>query len=33
MVQFYYKLVISGKLDIDDVPVKYREKVRELLDE
>lgn len=31
MVEFYLKLVRSGKLSIDSVPLKYREKVRELL--
>lgn len=31
MVQFYYKLVKAGKISIDDVPEKYRDKVRELL--
>lgn len=31
MVQFYLKLVQAGKLDIEQVPVKYREKVRELM--
>lgn len=29
MVDFYFKLVKAGKLDIEDVPVKYREAVRE----
>ena len=28
MVDFYFKLVKAGKLDIEDVPVKYREAVR-----
>lgn len=31
MIQFYYKLVKAHKLDIEDVPVKYREAVRELM--
>lgn len=31
MVQFYYKLVKAGKITIDQVPEKYRELVRELL--
>lgn len=31
MVEFYLKLVKSGKLDIEEVPSKYREKVREKL--
>lgn len=29
MVDFYFKLVKAGKMDIEDVPIKYREKVRE----
>lgn len=29
MVDFYFKLVKAGKMTIDDVPAKYREKVRE----
>ncbi len=32
MVQFYYKLVKAGKLTIDDVPEKYREQVRIMLE-
>lgn len=32
MVQFYYKLVKAGKLLIDDVPEKYREQVRILIE-
>lgn len=32
MAQFYYKLVKAGKLTIDEVPEKYREAVRKLLD-
>ena len=31
MVMFYYRLVVAGKLDIEDVPEKYRELVRQLL--
>lgn len=31
MIQFYLKLVRSGKLDIEAVPEKYREQVRALL--
>lgn len=31
MVQFYLKLVKAGKLDIEAVPIKYREAVRVLL--
>ena len=31
MVQFYLKLVKAGKLDIEKVPIKYREAVRALL--
>ena len=33
MVEFYYKLVKANKLDIENVPFKYREKVRELLNQ
>lgn len=32
MVQFYYKLVKKGKITIDEVPEKYREQVRLLLE-
>lgn len=32
MAQFYFKLVKAGKLSIDEVPEKYREAVRKLLD-
>lgn len=32
MVKFYYKLVKAGKLSIDDVPEKYREQVRILIE-
>lgn len=32
MSQFYFKLVKAGKLTIDEVPEKYREAVRKLLD-
>jgi hypothetical protein len=31
LVDFYYKLVKNGKLDIEEVPAKYREAVRALL--
>lgn len=33
MVDFYFKLVKAGKMDIEDVPSKYREKVRERINE
>lgn len=33
MIQFWYKLVKSGARTIDDVPLKWREAVRELLEE
>lgn len=33
MVEFYFKLVKAGKLDIEEVPKKYREKVREMINE
>lgn len=29
MVEYYYKLVKAGKMTIDQVPAKYREKVRD----
>jgi len=32
MVEFYVKLVVAGKISIDDVPEKFREKVRESLE-
>ena len=32
MVQFYYKLVKKGKITINEVPEKYREQVRLLLE-
>ena len=31
MVEFYFKLVKAGKLALEDVPTKYREKVKELI--
>ena len=33
MVQFYYRLVKKGKITIDEVPEKYREQVRLLLEQ
>lgn len=30
-VEMYLALVMSGKINIDKVPIKYREKVREAL--
>lgn len=33
MVQYYYKLVKKGKITIDEVPEKYREQVRILLEQ
>lgn len=33
MVQFYYKLVKKGKLTIEEVPEKYREQVKLLLEQ
>lgn len=32
MVQFYLKLVMAGKLDIEEVPEKFRELVRRLIE-
>ena len=33
MIEFYCKLVRAGKMTIDQVPAKYREKVRERINE
>lgn len=33
MVDFYFKLVKAGKLTIDEVPAKWREKVKERINE
>lgn len=33
IVQFWYKLVKCGAKNIDDVPEKWRDAVRELLEE
>lgn len=33
MADFWYKLVKSGRKTIDDVPEKWREIVREMLEE
>ena len=33
MVQYYYKLVKKGKITIDEVPEKYREQVKILLEQ
>lgn len=32
MAEFWYKLVISGKKTIDQVPIKWREIVRQMLE-
>lgn len=32
MIQFWYKLVVSGAKTLEDVPEKWREAVRELLE-
>ncbi len=32
MVRFYYLQIKMGKITIDDVPEKYRDKVQEMLD-
>ena len=32
MVKFYYLQVKMGKITIDDVPEKYRDKVKKMLD-
>ena len=33
MAEFWYKMVKSGKKTIDDVPEKWREIVRQMLEE
>ena len=33
MVQIYYRMVKSGKLDIEEVPEKYRESVRRKIEQ
>lgn len=33
MVTFYYKRIISGSMTIDEVPLKWRKEVEELLNE
>lgn len=33
MAEFWYKLVKSGRKTIDDVPIKWREEVRAMLEE
>lgn len=33
MVEFYFKLVKAGKLDIEQVPIKYRERVQEMIND
>ena len=33
LVEFYYKLVKADRLTIDEVPIKFRERVQERLDE
>ena len=32
LVEFYYKLVKAGRLTIDEVPIKFRERVQERLE-
>lgn len=32
MANFYYRKIIEGKITIDDVPAKWREQVREMLE-
>lgn len=32
MAMFYYRLVNAGKLKLEDVPEKWREAVRELME-
>lgn len=33
MAKLYYNLIMAGKKTIDDVPIKWREEVRRMLDE
>ena len=33
MIDFYVKLVLAGKMTIDEVPLKWRELVREKLED
>lgn len=33
MIEFYVKLVLAGKMTIDQVPEKYREAVRKRIEE
>ncbi len=33
LVEFYYKLVKAGRLTIDEVPIKFRERVQERISE
>lgn len=33
MAEFWYKLVKSGRKTIDDVPIKWQEEVRAMLEE
>lgn len=33
LVEFYYKLVKAGILTIDEVPIKFRERVQERISE
>ncbi len=32
MIDFYVKLVLAGKMTIDEVPMKYREAVRKRIE-
>lgn len=33
MIDFYVKLVLAGKMTIEEVPLKYREAVRKRIEE
>lgn len=33
MIDFYVKLVLAGKMTIEEVPLKYREAVRRRIEE
>lgn len=33
MARIYYRMIVAGKMTVDDVPEKWREEVRGLLDD
>ena len=32
MAKIYYRMIMAGKITVDDVPTKYRESVRKYLE-